>query len=341
MNLQDFWIEESKNQGGISKKKPVGKNRQRRVFYSVLAVALLVGIGVGLNLPRGEERASFLAFLKNSPEEVKLPEVVLGEKTSSEKTQSGGIRVLSANLIGIYKESKQSKNGSPPVASGTGQAQKENEATGSAATESAQVRDAPQRQLAGIRILGELKNIGKEKIQNARPIVKFYKISGKKQNIIATKLAAFNESYKFLPLSPGEENVYDVLVANPPSSDSVTIEFEVAPEDEEKDSSKLYTNLLKITDRKLKKEVVKNNGKEVSYYKFEANLLNPTQDAFVSPGIYVWIKNETGRVIGFGKKIYEADLLVPEATISAQVNVLPVNAEEMFEYETKTFTEKF
>lgn len=317
MGLEEFW------QQSQTKKQPqknkTSSSLPKKAFISIFVI-LLIGIGVGLNLPRNKEESRVLKMLEQSPKEIKLPQVNLSDDRSNLKngqalgqaTPSAKLQVLSANLIGIYEQQKQ---------------QQKQQASPSASP--------AQPKLAGVRIIGEVRNIGDQTAFDANVLVHFF---DENQNLISTKIGHWKEPYSFLPLKPGETNVYDVLVASPPPSTSVNLGMETK-EKEETDKNKPInkTEILKVKDKKLQPAQVSQQGQTLEYYQFQAILTNVGNIEIANPGLYVWMKNEKGKVIGLAAKVFEADLLTPQATIEAKLNLVPASDGEMFDYQIKTF----
>jgi hypothetical protein len=340
MDLTKFWGEH---------KKPKRKEKKIKIskkFIISALVVLLIGVGLGLNLPRSKDDLNALKQLENVlGSDVKLPEVDLSPsfKVSSKSLGLNGtgalnisaLKVLSANLIGIPGKAEAQKPAQKPSFKVSSK---------SSGLNSAEATDSAKPKLAGIRILGEVENTGKDTVRDAKIIIRFFR-NGK---LIAKKLGAWNQTYKFIPLSPGEINVYDVLVPSPPESDSVTIEMEeMEPGDSPKPGFKGFLKAwlfsspaLKIKEASIKPAVVEQQGQKLSYYKFSGTLVNTADWEISNPGIYVWIRNDKGKVIGIGSQFFESDLLIPEATLEAKIAIVPVSAEEMFDYKVKTFGKK-
>jgi len=327
MTLEEFWNKPKIKTKKAPKRKPQ-KNRSsltKKALISISAI-LLIGIGVGLNLPRNKEESQVFKMLEQSPKEIKLPQVNLSYDNSGledgqalgQATPSAKLQVLSANLIGIYEQQQQQRR--PAIGS-----QEADQATAA----------AQQPKLAGVRIIGEVRNIGDETAFDANVLIHFF---DENQNLINTKIGHWKEPYSFLPLKPGETNVYHDLVANPPPSASVSLSMErKEKEDSDKNKPSNKTEILKVKDKKLQPAQVSQQGQTLKYYQFQAVLANIGNKEIVSPGLYVWMKNERGKVIGLAAKVFEADLLTPEATIEAKLNLAPVSEGEMFDYQIKTF----
>lgn len=284
------------------------KNRTYKT-YVLLLVALVVGFLAG--------RESHRFIWRPVPPELQkleeeFPKVSLEPET--EASPAARLRVLNGRVSGIYEEVKDT--------------------AADETAESAPEQPAPQVRLAGLRILGEFQNIGAEKVYGAKAILRFYDSDEK---LVTTKVGTFNQSFTFLPLDGGDINLYDVLVPEPPASETISIEMRA--EEGEKGEEKL-TKALKVKDRSLEKDVLKRKETEVEYFKFAGKLVNTTDFNIANPGLYVWIKNDENEVIGMAKKVYEADILTPGQEMDVSILILPSSTGETFGSEVKTFGEK-
>ena len=173
--------------------------------------------------------------------ELVLPKVDL---TSNSPPQSGAstllddqIYVLSANLVGIYSQ--------PQSASESGQ-------------------------LTGIRIMGEMLNPGKNRVNNFLPVVRFLDNEG---NLKTQKIARFSDSFEFYGLDPGSRGVYDVTVDAPSATER--IEVVLKPQDGDKTLRPAVN--LKVASRSAQiQTVTAQDGRKVDVYVVAGEVINTT-----------------------------------------------------------------
>lgn len=353
------------------------------------AVILLVfGVLIGTNLPRRESGEKLLLDIKKDiGEEAKLAGAALDEPELAEgneapnaavlgtaETGEGRIKVLSANLVGIWQK-KENQDGSPQGATPTVEPSPTPEATESAtpeATESAKVEpsneikgstlnaelgdeeatsaalpapdeEKPELTLAGVRIMGEIQNVGGSTVYEANAFVRFY---DQNKNVLAIKVGEWSQGYKFLPLAPEVTGVYDVVVLNPPEFETVTIEMKVDIADKRlslkdpKGSAFYDTESLKVKSKALEPTTTQQGNQQINYFTFNGTLVNKGKAEIVNPAIYVWLKNREGKVIGLAAKTLASDLLLPEQELSVSLFVIPVTTDEMASFEVRTFGEQ-
>jgi hypothetical protein len=301
MSLTEFWKTNKK-------KNP----KDNRLIYATIFFVLLLGLGIGLNLPKKESDLDRIKNLTSNIEsEIKLPEVILGDSDLNpddpnklDIVNDKHLKVISANMIGIYSEAER--------------LQEDPEATAEATPT-----------LAGIRVVGEVQNIGKSSVTDAKVLVRFF---DKERTPVATRIGAWNQTYKFLPLAPNEFNVYDVLIPNPPESESITIEFEPADA-----STPESVNAIKIKNKSLNKQTATGNNRQITYYTLTGQLVNISGKDIVSPGVYVWLKNEENKIIALGSKIFDTDLLEPDQELEVELIASPLTTGDMETFEIKTF----
>lgn len=188
----------------------------------------------------------------------------------------------------------------------------------------------------GVRILGEVENQGENRIDNVRAVVHFF---DKEKQVLASKIAEFNhyQGYEFLALNPGEINVYDVLVFEPPVSESLSIEMR-----SEAKSQKLKVESLKIKGQNLEPTIFKKDGQQIPYFKFTGTLVNQNNFEVVNPGVYVWLKDEEDKVMATGYRIFKNNLLGPGQELEVELGLLPFKKEdkEAFAMRVKSFGEE-
>lgn len=252
------------------------------------------------------------------PSQMNLPELMLeksGLVPEEEKWESSGLRVLSGKVVPIMqKKTPLTEDSSSPSAS-----QEEGFS------------------IVGIRVVGEMKNVGEEVVTGAKAIIKFY---DDEEKLLATKIGNWTEGYEFLPLGPGEINVYDLLVPNPPKSKWISIQLK----ENQGEATGGIRGLpeLKIKEKDLEETSLKQEEEEIVYYKFKGILVNTGEAEIANPKVYVWLKNDEGKVIGITSKTFEADLLTKNDELEVNLLLVPFTLEEekVFGYEMKAFGER-
>ena len=339
-----------------------------------LAAALLLGLlpSIGLYIyyyykkqpPLFPELKEQLAQKLAELPEVELKVGDIGD-VGEEKIEKGGLKVLSGNVIGIWEQGKGEGNDLALTPS-----------------PNAPLNPNPPT-LAAIRILGEVENVGGETVTEAKPIVRFYgKSKGEaaglgeiersseeeegltltpspnaplnlnlqtSPRLLATKVGQWNEGYKFLPLAPGEINVYDLVVREPPESETVTIEIRAGSAEENPSGLESSTRRvgesaepapLKIKQKNLESAEVQQGQQKLAYYKFSGTLVNTGEQELINPGIYVWLKNDQNKVIGLSSKTFENDLLAPKQELEVKILIIPVSTDQVWEDKIKTYGKK-
>lgn len=284
------------------------KNTSVKIRTTIISTlsALLIGIIVGLFIPQNKSGNEILTDIKQElGSEVKLPEFTpLNQEKNPSATK---LTVLSATLVAVEETIDQKET------------------------------TASTSQLSGIRILGEVQNTGNQSVKNTKTIVRFY---DQDKQLLATKVGIWNQSYKFTPLEPEQINVYDFLIAKPPKSSSITIAMEPAESDDAEKLKNLDLSSLKFKNKKLEAQTIERQKGKINYYKFSGTLTNIAKYEIINPEVYVWIKNDKGKVVGLGSKIFETDLLIPKQELKVDLLILPVSNEAMLNYETKILGEK-
>lgn len=244
----------------------------------------------------------FVGFFKNKDQSYsKLPEVTLptigpnGELILSQEASISGqtnksltvtkLGVVSANLSAIYDKEK----------------------------------------LTGVRIIGEVANMGDKHVDSVDPVVRFY---NNKQALIAQKIAKFSSGFDFKEVPPREKVFYDVTVDNPPSSERLDIIFNVVSST---DSAKFLT--LKIASRSMEmkttevqSEEASGSAQKVEYYTVSGKVVNTFNNLLSDITVYAWGKDITGRVFVFGRTDFKNDLLSPSDQVDFKIMMLPVQA---------------
>lgn len=257
---------------------------------------------------------------QTDPSQMTLPELrlensgLVPEEPEVEEWERSGLKVLSGKILPIFQKNDPLTDGS---------------ASPSASQEE-------EFSIVGIRIVGEMKNIGKEVISGAKAIIKFYDDDEK---LLATKIGNWTEGYEFLSLGPEEINVYDLLVPNPPEAKWISIQLK---EDRSEGISRSrILPELKVKEKSLEETSLEQDEEVLFYYKFKAILVNTEEGEIINPKVYLWLKDAEGKVIGVAYKNFEADLVTQDQELEANLLLVPFTSEEeLFSYEVKVFGEK-
>ncbi len=188
--------------------------------------------------------------------------------------------------------------------------------------------------LVGVRLMGELKNIGSESIKAYTGAVTFF---DKKDSLLVSKKAYPNPDSTFLPLLANETGAFDLIVRDPPK-DMEKIEVRIkaaAPEQEVPWVS------LKVKDKSLTSHTVGSESAKLYYYQFSGTLLNQNQETVEGPTVLVWVKNSEGKVVAMQSQKYPDDLVSASkdfpVSFLIQANSLVTNPV----FEVRTFAKKY
>lgn len=279
------------------------KTEKNTILLGIIAVLLIILIAVFFSQkksslkPAGEssssEEAQTQITISSAEEglgEITLPKVE-PEKQTTTASESKALKLLNTNAVAVT------------------------------------LRDDQGNKMAGLRILGEVQNISNQVVEKATIMVKFY---GEKETLLATKTGTWNQGYKFLSLAPGEINVYDVLIAEPPASESISIGIKSDRTDKSNRSAR-----LEIKGEKLEGAVSEKGGQQISYFKFTGTLVNNNEFEVISPGVYVWIEDDKDKVIGSSYQTFSDKTLTKGQELDVALDLLPISPESKIAYHTR------
>lgn len=192
---------------------------------------------------------------------------------------------------------------------------------------STNLKNREGKKMTGLRILGEIQNMGNKIIENAIILVNFY---GEDEALIDTKTGVWHQDYKFLTLPPGGVNVYEVLIPEPPTSETISLTIKPNPATQANNSVG-----LEIKGEKLEGAVLEKDGQQVHYFKFTGILVNNHDFAVLNPGIYIWIKDDKDKVIGASYRTFNDKKLEKKEEFDVQVDLLPISSESKVAYHTR------
>ena len=282
-------------------------------FTVVLVVILITGLLVIWKL-------KFDKTKETKSKEVNVPTIVGGELllpkvdltlsngsglTGGGALLEGQIWVLSANLVGIFKQ----ESTAPRYRIGTDSAQTE----------------APLPQLSGIRILGQMYNPGKKPVTNFLPIVRFL---DNDNNLKTQKIAHYSQNFDFYALDPDDRGVYDITVDDPPLSDKI----EVVLKPQEGDKSRRQPVLLRVASRSSEIQPVQmQNGETVDTYLVTGEVVNITDTSVADILVNAYILDKERKVFGLASEDFKSDLIRPGETIPFKILVLPVKTDTQYD----------
>lgn len=190
-----------------------------------------------------------------------------------------------------------------------------------------------KNQMTGIRILGELSNIGGGFVNKIDPVVRFYNQKG---TLIAQKIAQLTEGFDFKEVAPDSKLPYDVTVLQPPTSDRLEIVFNTVSST---NSADLLT--LKIASRsmEIKTATVSDNesasasgSRQVEYYTVSGKVVNTFSELVSDIVVYAWAKDSAGKVFSFGRADFKNDLLNPSDKVDFKIILLPIKSDEKLDF---------
>ncbi len=287
------------------------------IFSFIVAVAASFWLG-RVSLEFWQKRKNLIQSFEENLIEIKLPEIKV--HSGEEEAADVKLQVLSMNMIGLWSQTETSATGQADSASETGAA-------------------AEQAKLTGIRVVGEVKNESAEIITAAQPVVRFYQADN--NQLLATKIGQWSEGYQFVSLAPGEVNVFDLIVTNPPSVEAITLEMRgtaAVPTS----SAGGPGSFLKVKEKKFEEAVVEKGDQKAVYYKLTGILVNTGQQEIINPRISAWIKDDQNKVIAVGYKEFSADLLAPQQELEANLILIPFSSGSgtVFSQEVKVWGEE-
>lgn len=345
--------------GSKLSRKPLARFKTRFFKIAILLLLLSAVVSLGFRLQtklKGGFRPSDLPenLEKTVLGEIDQPTIVGGElllpkvnknnleedKLSplpQETRQTSKIRVVSANLVGQYEQVKEEQGGLEAEEGGLENKEREQVSPSSVPT------PAPAIKLVGLRVVGEIQNIGQKRVEAISAVVRF---GDENNNFVANKLAVLTEPYEFLGLEPGETGFYDVSVPNPPESARIEIGINpIAGQSLKED----FTG-LKISQKKLEEKITSlpaqagNQGQEMTYFEASGEIWNTEEDKNLmvqAPTVRFWLKDENGQVFGWGQKKFEADLLSSGQKLEFKFFIIPVKAAKLAGFEVEAFGKKY
>lgn len=304
------------------------------MFRDIVIIVLFVSIGsvIGwfghdyavrqkLIMSPSQELADFLNPTNFRKLDIKLAEFppekgIEAQIGSNVDGEEGNIQLLNAFATTLYDE----------VAS--------NDAQDKQATDGSFAKAKKEYRMVGVRIMGEVKNVGAKTVRGFLPSVSFY---DKGNKLLATKRGYANTSSPFLPLETDEVGGYDIIVRDPPAEmEKIEIRLKASQPQEN-----ILWQALKVKDKSLKSHKSSEGSGEVAYYQFVGTLLNDSKETVEAPTVLVWVKNSEGRVVAMQSHSYTDDLLSPKKDIQASFLIRTNKLISNPVFEVRTFGRKY
>lgn len=192
-----------------------------------------------------------------------------------------------------------------------------------------------QQKLTGLRILGEMANIGEQTVIGISPVIRFFDVDGK---TLAQKIGRISGTWNFFGLSPQEKTLYDITVDNPPQAEKLEIVLNVSSA-----SDSAIFEELKLASRGAEIKTASDSaGQVVEYYSVSGQVVNTLEDPVSDIAIYAWVRNKEGKVFSFNRQDFKNDLLTPGNKIDFKITLLPFkNNETMDSYEVAAWGKRY
>lgn len=186
----------------------------------------------------------------------------------------------------------------------------------------------------GIRVVGEVGDLGEKYINGANAIIRFY-ASSSAQPI--QKIARPSANWDFLTVYPQDKVLYDVTVDAPPPSERLEVVFDVTSA-----SSSAIFNQLKIASRNMETKEASSSGQMIQYYLAGGRVVNTFSNPISDIVIYGWAKNKENRVFALGRTDFKNDLLNPGDGIDFKIIMIPFQADQKFlNYEISAYGKEY
>ena len=255
--------------------------------------------------------------------ELILPKVMLDQFNPGSAKESQ-LHVLSANLFGVFDGSEQQVV--PP-------------------------------KLVGIRIMGEVQNVGKTIVQEFSPVVRFLDVDNKE---IAKKVGRVTSGFDFFGVLPNAKTLYDVMVDNPPEADKMEIILNTMSA-----TTSAKFDVLKVINKANDVKTAKNQkqaeseqegtdsgeasgsgqaaeAEDIEYYTISGTVQNSLSNPVSDISVYVWIKDAEGYVFSFGRQDFKGDLISPKKTVDFKINLFPFKDGQKYDkYEVSAWGRRY
>lgn len=281
-----------------------------------------------------------------------LPKVML-EKFNATSGKQSQLHVLSANVFGVFDSTAQNPAQSNPFA------------------------PAPAPKLVGIRIMGEVGNVGSTVVEEVSPAVRFLDSS---DNEIGRKVGRLTPGFSFFGVLPNSQSIYDIMVDEPPNADKMEIVLNTVSA-----TTSAKYDVLKIVKKAIDVKTAVNQQQspskpknasdsgaasqsaqksvsggpagsegeetqsdttsaptEIEYYTVTGSVQNSLSDPVSDVSVYVWVKDGDGRVFSFGRQDFKGDLIATGKNVSFSINLFPFkDGEKYASYEVAAWGKRY
>ncbi|MBI4099705.1 hypothetical protein HY440_01735 [Candidatus Microgenomates bacterium] len=186
------------------------------------------------------------------------------------------------------------------------------------------------QKLTGIRILGEMTNVGDKVIIGASPVVRFFDTTGK---VLASKIGHYSAGWDFFGIGPSEQTLYDVTVDNPPTADKLEIVLNVAAASDSAvfDELKVASRSMEVKTASYQGNASDSAGEKVEYYSVSGSVVNALLDPVSDIAIYAWVKDKDNKVYAFARQDFKNDLLASGEKLDFKITLLPLKTGETYD----------
>lgn len=244
------------------------------------------------------------SFIKNAffgqevtlplPPQVTIPTIIAGQlvlptiSSQPESTPASSketLAAVSANLVGLFDQA------TPP-------------------------------KLTGIRIVGEVLNLGTKKVTAFSPVIKFLDKTGQ---TISQKIAQPSPNFAFFGLAPNQKTLFDVTVSQPPPADKIAIEINPQTgSGQDFTELKIATQSLEIKTAPYSPTSTPSSPQKVEYYLVSGTVENQLADSVTAMSIFAWAKDKNDQVFALSRQDFTHDLLPQGEKIDFKILLLPI-----------------
>lgn len=192
-----------------------------------------------------------------------------------------------------------------------------------------------QQKFVGIRIVGEMTNLGGKVVDRFSPLVRFF---DKDNKLVGQKVGRNSASYDFFGVGPGNKSLYDITVDNPPTSDKVEIVLNV-----ESATTSAVFDELKIASRSVEIKIASDSaGQKVEYYLVSGKVVNQLDQPVSDIAVFSWGRNHENKVMAVGRADFKNDLLMAGDKVDFKIILLPLkDGEKLDSYEVAAWGKKY
>lgn len=212
-----------------------------------------------------------------------------------------------------------------------------------------------QNKLVGLRILGEVNNVGDKTVDSISPVVRFFDAQGK---VLAKKVGKLSSGFDFFGVTPGDSTLYDVTVDPVENSDKL----EIVVNSSSSTVSAMFEP-LKIASRSMEIKKAQYQGQQVApasgaegtqsaavseekqsveYYTISGSVVNTLSNPISDIAVYAWVKDSDNKVFAFSRQDFKNDLIDVAGRIDFKMTLLPLRGGEKYElYEVAAWGKEY